>query len=196
MATYRAIDTVCQAVVDLLRDSSSPAMFNQDLDFRVYTTSDFAQHMTAGVSLFLYRVFVNGVYRTPPGRAVPGEPARGSQLPVDLHFLLIPWSKDPSTQHVLTGWMMRTLEDLPILPSGLLNRRTPGVFRPDETVEVVVGDIDDEELFRLWELIGPNAYRLSIPYVARDVRIESEVEDGAGALVQERVVEFARQVSP
>lgn len=191
VATYRAIDGVCEAVIDLLRDNYDPAAFNQDLEFRVYSASNFSQHMQAGVSLFLYRVFVNGTHRIPAGRLLPDGRREATQLPLDLHFLLIPWSKDASTQHAITGWMMRTLEDTPILPSGLLNRRTPGVFRPDETIEIVMGEIATEDLFHLWELIGPNAYRFSVPYAARNLRIESEWMHEEHEAVQERRGDFA-----
>src|SRR5829696_5748665 len=127
MGTFRAIDGVCQAVVDLLRDNYRPERFNQDLEFRVYSVSNFGQHMTSGVSLLLYRVFVNGSMRLPGARRPDGHRAP-NVLPLDLHFLLIPWSKDASTQNAIIGWMMRVIEATPVLPAGLLNRRTPGVF--------------------------------------------------------------------
>jgi hypothetical protein len=190
VATDRAIDAVCQAVIDLLRDSYDPAAFNQDLEFRVSGSANSAQQMMAGVSLFLYRVFIDGTVRIPGGRMTPEGKRHQTQLPLDLHFVLTPWGKDASTQNAIAGWMMRTLEDTPILPSGLLNRRVPGVFRPDESVEVVVGEIATEDLFHLWELIGPNSYRLSVPYVARSVRIESELLVDEYEPVQERVGHF------
>src|SRR5690242_10663664 len=129
MATDRAIDAVCQAVIDLLRDGYDPVSFNQDLEFRVASAQSFSQQMTAGVSLFLYRVFINGTHRIPGGRMTPEGKRTQTQLPLDLHFLLTPWGKDASTQNAIAGWMMRILEDTPVLPSGLLNRRLPRVFR-------------------------------------------------------------------
>jgi Pvc16 N-terminal domain len=192
VATHRAIDAVCQAVVDLLRDAYDPAAFNQDLEFRVYSSANFSQHMTAGVSLFLYRAFINGTHRIPGGRMTAEGKRAQTQLPLDLHFLLTPWGKDASTQNAIAGWMMRTLEDLPILPSGLLNRRIPGVFRADESVEVIIGELATEDLFHLWELIGNNSYRLSVPYLARNVRIESELTVEEHPPIQERVGRFQR----
>lgn len=188
MADTRAVEAVCNTIVDMLRDSYDPAQLDQDLEFRVYTASNFAQHMTAGVSLFLYRIFIDGTHRTPGGRWTPDGGRADTQLPLDLHFLLTTWGKDASTQYAIAGWMMRTLEDTPILPSGLLNRRTPAVFHDDEAVEVVAGEIATEDLMRLWELIGPGSYQLSVPYVARNIRIEAERPDpgAGGGLVQER----------
>jgi hypothetical protein len=194
MATRRAVEATCNAVVELLRDAYVPADFDEDLEFRTYTAANFPQHMVAGVSLFLYRVFINGTQRIPGGRYMADGTRRQTQLPLDAHFLLTAWGRDASMQHTICGWLMRTIEDTPVLPSGLLNRRTPGIFHPDEAVEIVPGELATEDLTRLWELIGPSSYQLSIPYIARNVRIESELPLG-GELVQERVAHYATEAA-
>ena len=177
MATFRAIAAVSNAVVRLLASQYQPADFdNTQLEFKVYLASDFIKSpMTAGVSVFLYRVYTNNSFRTPGGRPLPDGMRQRSQLPLDLHMLLTAWGKDATLQHTITGWMMRILEDTPSFPPGLLNQWTAGVFRPDETVELATTDLSTEELFRIWEVIGVNAYQISVPYVARVVKIESSV---------------------
>src|SRR5207237_6560191 len=94
-------------------------------------------------------------------------------ISLDLHFLLTAWAQDASLQHSIAGWMMRALEDTPNLPSGLLNHRFGGSFHPDESVEIGITELSTEELFRIWEVIVNNAYQISVPYVARVVRLES-----------------------
>ena len=129
MATYRAVGATCEAVVRLLQQSWQRNLFDDtDLQFAVYRTKDFTHPMEVGVSLFLYRVTVNTVQRTPPARSSPGGRHRRSQLPLDLHFLLTPWAKEASLEQVILGWMMRTVEDTPILPAGILNTLSSGVF--------------------------------------------------------------------
>jgi hypothetical protein len=192
VASYRAIEGVCGAVIDLLRDNYDPADFNQELEFRVYSAGSFEDQVAAGVSLFLFRIFVDGVHRIPPGRVGPGGERYLAKLPVDLCFLLTSWGKDPSLQQAIAGWMMRVLEDHPILPAGLLNRRTDGVFHPDETVELLVAELTNEDLLRLWEMIGPVSYQLSVPYIARNVRIESTLSAVDAQPVQERISRFQR----
>jgi Pvc16 N-terminal domain len=194
MATPRAIEASCNAVVDLLRDAYDPAQFDQDLEFQVYTATNFPQHMAAGVSLFLYRIFIDGTHRIPGGRYRPEGGRDDAQLPLELHFLLTAWGRDASMQYGIAGWMMRVLEDTPTLPSGLLNRRLPGVFRDDEAVEIVAGEIATEDMMRLWELIGPSSYQLSVPYLARNLRIESETLRRGGGAVQDRVGRFEELV--
>jgi hypothetical protein len=191
MADYRAVAAVSEAIIGLLESHYSPADFqNNQLEFEVYLARDFAQPMNAGVSLFLYRIYVNGVHRTPGGRVdITGRRQR-TQLPLDLHFLLTAWAQDASLQHTIAGWMMRVLEDTPSLPPGLLNQRMPNVFHADETVEIGVTELVTEELFRIWEVIVNNAYQISIPYVARNVKIESSQLLSTGAPVQNRTFDM------
>ena len=42
--------------------------------------------------------------------------------------MLTAWAEDPSLQNTIAGWMMRTLEDTPTLPSTLLNAVWSEVF--------------------------------------------------------------------
>lgn len=192
MASFRAINSVAEAVSALLRSSYRPEDFTgHELDFKVYLAPDFQHAMLAGVSVFVYRVLPNGSLRTPPGRIGPGNVKHKSQLPLDLHFLLTIWGKDPSLQHRLLGWVMRTIEDTPVLPHGLLDAVTPGVFRPDETVEIVLAELRTEDLLHLWERLAPNDYQLSVPYVARNVRIESTETLPADQPVRRRYFDMA-----
>ncbi|HEY6407384.1 MAG TPA: DUF4255 domain-containing protein [Ktedonobacteraceae bacterium] len=176
MATYRAVGATCEAVVRLLQQSWRREMFNNtDLQFHVYRTGDFATPIEAGVTLFLYRVTMNTVQRTPPAKPGLRGQRRRPQLPLDLHFLLTPWAKDASLEQIILGWMMRTIEDVAILPAGLLNTMTAGVFDADETVEIVAGQMSNEEMFRIWDVL-PNDYQISVPYIARIVRIDSDLD--------------------
>jgi hypothetical protein len=128
----------------------------------------------------------------PPRRMLPtGEKLRPT-LPLDLHFLMTAWAGKASLQHEITGWMMRVIEDNPILPPALLNSYKPGVFRPNEAVELTTAQLTTEDLFRIFEIMIPHDYQLSVPYIARQVSIDSALSDRAGALVQERVDEFQK----
>ena len=160
----------------LLQESYRPDLIESQLNlqFEVYSTEDFKTHMQQGLSLFLYRVYVNQNQRAPLGKYPDGK-ARRPQLPLDLHLFLTVWGAKASLQHVILGWAMRVLEDNPVLPAALLNGVRAGTFWDDETVEIVVGQLSNEELMRIWDDLGTE-YQLSIPYIARVVRIDSEVE--------------------
>ena len=194
MASYEAIAATSEAIVRLLRTNFVPANFsNPQLDFSVFVADDFRNEgMPQGVSLFLYRVYVNTASGSPLRRVLPtGEKLRPT-LPVDLHFLLTAWATKASLQHEITGWMMRVIEDNPILPPALLNSYKPAVFRPDEAVELAAAQLSVEDLFRIWDVMIPHDYQLSVPYIARQISIDSMLSDRIPALIQERVDEFQK----
>ena len=187
MASYLAIASLCESIVRLLRSSYDPSDFDgAALDFQVYVAEDFKNPMDQGVSIFLYRIYHNGVHRTPPGRIMPDGTRQQTKLPLDLHFLMTAWAKKASRQHEIAGWMMRVMEDNPILPDSMLNAHRSDVYHPSEAVEVVLAQLSVEDMFRIWEVMIQHVYQLSIPYVARMVEIESKLSIPSTRPVQKR----------
>ena len=108
MADNRAIQAVGEAVANLLRGSHDPADFGTVLDFRVITSGDFGTNqITAGASLFLYRVIQNGSHRIPAGRLNAQGQRLQTRLPVDLHYLVTFWGADASMQHAHLDLVVR-----------------------------------------------------------------------------------------
>jgi Pvc16 N-terminal domain len=190
MADFHAIQTTCDAIMRLLQESYRPDLIESvlNLQFEVYGTDDFKNHMSQGVSLFLYRVHVNAQQRAPLTKGSAGN-FRRQLLPLDLHFFITVWAPKASLQHAILGWAMRLLEDQPILTAPLLNGARAGVFGLDETVEVVAGQLSNEELMRIWDDLAAE-YQLSVPYIARVVRIESVQEVSQGGPVKQRQLEY------
>lgn len=192
MADFRAIAAVTEGVLQLLRSNYDPNDFNQELEFKVFTARDFANPISAGVSLFLYRVVPCGIHRTPPGPMQLDGTIAQTLLPLDLHFMLTVWGGEASLQHTIAGWMMRVIEDQPIFPAALLNAVIPASFAPDETVEICLAELTNEDLLRMWDTLVQNVYQLTVPYVARIVRIHStQRREQGGGLVQERIQRMA-----
>ncbi len=186
MATTKAVHAVCDAVRRLLEQSWQPAMFGgTDLRFAVLSGAQFSTGLTAGVSVLLYRVDVDHQFRQPPAA-----PDQRPALPLELGLMLTAWGGTASLEQDILTWAMRVLADHPTLPAGVLNTARPRVFQPSESVEVVPGSISTEELFRLWDVL-PGDLRLSVPYRARVVRIDSEVDAVDALPVLERVYEYA-----
>jgi Pvc16 N-terminal domain len=187
VATFQAIGSVAQAVARLLAQSWQPAILGGiEPRFAVYQGSDFHNPMEVGLSVFVYRVDVDTVARTLP----PAEPNHRRPLPLQISLLLTPWAQDVSAEHLLLGWGMRMLADAPILSSGFLNAAAAGVFRPEETVELVPVALSNDEVFQLWQVL-PNSLQLSTGYLARVVRVESDIVDRSFGPVRTRELEFA-----
>lgn len=195
MATHAAIANVGDAVVRLLRASFDPVAFgdaNLSLDFKVYVGDDFQQEpITQGVSLYVHRLYHSVTRRNPPGRLLPNGGRQRPMLAIDAHFMLTAWAPSADLQLELAGWMLRVMEDNPILHAGILNSRRPDVFGVDETIEVGLAQLSVEDLFRIWDVLLDKKYELSVPYVARMIPIESFIVEPAGGLVQTRATAFA-----
>lgn len=190
MANNRAILAVCKAVIRLLEttyksEQRSP-LFVFGLNLPKHSSQSPPSQNT--VFLSLYRICPNTSHRIPSGRMMPDGKRQKNQLPIDLHLLLTVWCDDANTQQETAGWMMRVLEDIPILPASHLNEEDGNVFRPDETIEVGLSELSIQDMKQLWEAMTDSKYYLSIPYVARNVRIESERTVAEGKPVRERVI--------
>ncbi|HXH78140.1 DUF4255 domain-containing protein [Nocardioides sp.] len=186
MATHQAIGATAEAVSRLLAQSWKPALIpGITPSFEVYHGKDFATPMAAGISVFVYQVGIDDVQRTLP----PAEPKHKRPLPVRIWLLLTAWAQDASTEHALLGWAMRAVADHPALNSGFLNAATSGVFRNDETVELSPAALTNDEVFQLWQSL-PGDLQLSMPYLARVLRIESTLVETVGPPVVERDLDY------
>jgi hypothetical protein len=204
MASTDAISSVCEAIANLLKTAmgDEPDTFPLDLEkkFEVYHADDFSSQdsdrkviapKTIGASIFLYRVFPNLSYRNPAGN-ITAKGKNPPQLALDLHLLITVWAIDPNTQNRLLGWVMRTLEDHPVLPATLLNSGSyPTAFAAYETVNLLLGEMNGEELLQLWDTLGNGElhYQISIPYIVRSVMIESQRPVTTGPWVQSRTTD-------
>ena len=186
MAKTQAIAATGQAILGLLADAVPKPEF-ATARFELYQVGDFNPALDEGISLYLYRVAVNAARRNLPPTVAPDGKRFRSPIPLDLHFLLSAWARTAVKQQRLLGWAIRTLADTPILPASLLNHYGPesDVFRPSETVELILDQLTLQDLNNLWSAakISPP---LSINYVARMVAIESTLELVDAPAVQTR----------
>ena len=114
MATHNAIAQVGQAVLGLLADACPRSEF-AGAQFELYHAKNFQAPMDLGVSLYLYRLTIAADIRNmQPRTDRTGRRFRPS-LPIDLHYLLIPWANNAVMQQRLLGWAIRQIEDTPIL---------------------------------------------------------------------------------
>jgi hypothetical protein len=191
MATYPAIAATSEAILGLLRSAAVGSEFD-GVTFDHYQSGDFESPMTVGVSLYLYRVSVSPNRNLPPRLGRDGRRYR-PPLPVDLHYLVIAWADDAIKQQRLLGFAVRTLEDTPILPAGVLNQHGPetDVFRPEETVELVWEALSVQDISEIWD-VAQTKEQPSATYVARMVEIESPVALPDAGTVQTRELAFAK----
>jgi len=135
-------------------------------------TEDFARTgdsiiPTNAVSIFLYRVEVNRVMRA--AWAGVGNLDGQAHLPVDLHYLLTGWAENAEHEHQILGKTMQCLDSFPSM-SGPVLYPTAG-WSDTESMQVLVEDVALEPLMRTFDSLDAD-FRLSIPYLARIVRVD------------------------
>ena len=196
MATANAIAATGQAILALIARAVPGDEF-PTAQFELYQAKDFQSPMEEGISLYLYRITLAGEIRNYPPRVAPDGRRYRQALPINLHYLLSAWARDAVKQQRLLGWTMRTLEDTPILPAGLLNQGGPEdtTFRPTETVELIMETISIYDMGAIWDVAKPNT-QPSVCYTARMIGVESEIEITSGPLAQTRVIRDGKVVQP
>jgi hypothetical protein len=136
-------------------------------------TDDFDKNAVSGaiqrpaLSIFLYRVDFNKTMRA-AWSGVSVQDGR-THLPLDLHFLLTPWADNAEFEHAILGRAIQCLDGLPILNGPLLLQS--GEWMTNEGVQLLMEEISTEALMRLFDSL-PADYHLSMPYVARLVRLD------------------------
>ncbi len=131
-----------------------------------------------GLSLLLYRVDFNKTMRA--SWSAVGESDGRGRLALDLHYLITPWAPNAEHQHMILGRALQVLEGTPALAGPLLVAPLlPSPTYDDEpgeatidSVQLVLEEVSTEALMRTFDSL-PGDYRLSVPYVARVVRIDT-----------------------
>jgi hypothetical protein len=198
VATYNAIAAIGEALVDLLKNASRQTSEFSTIAVELYQASDLQRPgLKEGVSLYLYRVAVNGTRRNRSPRIGRDGKRYRPSLPLDLHYLLTPWAETAGRQQRLLGWCMRELEDASILSAGLLNHHGPehDTFDSSETVELICEPLTLEDMGNIWEAFKTNL-QLSAAYVVRMIALDSDVPLPEVRTVQTRVLEANKGLEP
>jgi len=126
-----------------------------------------ARNPSRRLSLWLYRITENEHMRN---MRVPLESApdrvRSAPMPLDLSYLVTPFTGSGESDQLLLGKTMQVLHDNAIV---YLRDDLDGVA---EELRILFGRLPIEEVTRIWEALR-EPYRLSVCYDVRVVRIDS-----------------------
>ena len=133
---------------------------------------------TRALSIFLYRVDFNRVMRA----AWAGTTERDGRahLGLDLHYLITPWADNAVDEHRILGRAMQCLDSTPILSGPLLH--SSGEWDAGEAIQIVLEEVSNEAVMRMFDSL-PTEYRLSVPYVARVMRLDGRVAEPEGPVI-------------
>ena len=174
MANIQAIHTVAHSIVTYLRntypaDAGGSAM--PECDVALVSSGELAgpQDDTTRLTLYLYRVTVNEHLRQHRPDRMSGE--QQAPLGLDLHFLLSAWANNPQDELLPFAWAMRQLYEHPLLDASALSPEAG--WGPDEVIQIIPSELPTEDMMRIWDALEP-AYRLSVSYIARRVRLDPD----------------------
>jgi Pvc16 N-terminal domain len=183
LAGFAGIAAVGKSIEMLLNAcfEEHPPVSNKKTKALLVRTSDFEESTSIGspaLSVFLYRVDFNKTMRA-AWSATSGQDGR-SHLGLDLHYLMTPWGTDAEEEHRILGSAMQCLETTPILSGPLLH--SSGEWEAGESVILALEEISTEAVMRTFDSL-PTDYRLSVPYIARVLRLNGRVAAPEGPVI-------------
>jgi hypothetical protein len=170
LATPDAIASLGDTLVSLLQNGLSGLV----LPANIFLASpsefkDFAPRQPS-VTVLLYNVGINGEMRNAPRRPSPDGAVRRPPLPLDLRFLITPWTQVTRDAYRIVGAIALLFSDHAVLTFGDL--LGDNVWAPDDTVELILESLPVEDYYDIWEP-SEVPYRLSLAYLARVIGIDS-----------------------
>jgi hypothetical protein len=178
MANHAAIAAAGKSIERLLNAcfEENPPIADKTTRAVLVRTDDFKETNVAlnigspAVSIFLFRIDFNKTMRA-AWSAVGFHDGR-AHLALDLHYLLTAWADNAEHEHAVMGQAVQCLETTPILGGPLLYPLTD--WAVNECVQIVMEEVSTEALMRTFDSL-PTDYRLSVPYIARVVRVDGRV---------------------
>jgi hypothetical protein len=171
VANHRAIVSVGDSLVRFLGNAYPQELRDEHpCQFRLISSNELnAPNVDFGtaVTLYLHRVTIDPYLRNTTQRT--GVLQTTVPVSLNLHYLLTVWADSPVAEQTILGWLIRQLYQHGALSQSDL---TPaGGWRPDDVVQLIPGEISNEDMMRIWDAIEP-PYHLSLSYVARVVTID------------------------
>jgi hypothetical protein len=182
LASFTAVQGVMSAIVDMLQEALPTALSGSAVGASVQLLGSAQLNGTIAnntLVLYLYRIsidptMVGGYLRTKPGAG-----ARTPEISVMLHFLMFTIADTAVNEISLMGWGFQQLATTPMIGADRLAAQAivrlpagapPIVWEDNDTVQVATEELTREELMRIWDTL-PLKYRLTVPFVARVLRL-------------------------
>lgn len=176
MASTDAIAFLGDTIVALLQEGLSGIVAPADVLLSTPDQFKDFQPLAPSITIFLYHVRISAEMRNGSSRVLPNGAIRRPPLPLELRFLVTPWTQDTRDAHRIVGAITQLFYDRARLGFGDL--LGADVWDVDDTVELVLESLTADEHFSIWEP-ADIPYKLSLSYLARMVGIESTIVKSA-----------------
>jgi hypothetical protein len=185
MANIHSINSVGDSIMQFLRNAYPQELRDaHPCDFRIVSSGELAkstEEFNTTISLYLYRIIMNEHVRNTSSSRQP----RNSSIPlsVDLHLMLSIWADSASAEHTICAWAMSQLHQHPIMDVSSLTEE--GGWSTEDVVHIIPAELSNEDLMRIWDAIAPY-YRLSLSYIARVIRIDTDESESGLPVIATR----------
>lgn len=178
MANVFAVHSVGSSIATFLRNTYPQQIGGRNMPacgFELTSSGQLAGEIseTTHITLYLYRVTVNEHSRQT--RRISATPDGFVPLGLDLHYLLTAWAPNPLDEQVTLAWAIRQLHQYPVLDASSLSPEAG--WESDEVIQIIPAELTTEDIMRIWDALDP-AYRISMSYVARLVRLDPDLDTG------------------
>jgi hypothetical protein len=181
VAGYKALAAVGNSIVNLLNrryaelvpmgDRRPTAVLAGTVDFDQVNSDPDAVIKYPAVSVYCYRISVDR--ETRPGWSSVGYADGLARLPLRMHLLIAAWDTVVDYELVYLGLTAQILESEPILTGPVLHK--DGDWAPGDAIQVVSDDLALDSMSEAFQALTTD-YRLSLPYLARVIRIDGRRE--------------------
>jgi len=174
MANVFAVHSVGSSITTFLRNTYPQQIAGRSMPacgFELTSSGQLAGDIseTTHITLYLYRITVNEHSRQSRRSAAPTDSF--VPLGLDLHYLLTAWAATPLDEQVTLAWAIRQLHQCPVLDASSLSPEAG--WGRDEVIQIIPAELTTEDIMRIWDALDP-AYRISVSYVARVVRLDPD----------------------
>jgi hypothetical protein len=180
VAGYRAILSAARGIETLLNRRLEADLPNRRPRAYVVGTNELNALASNGTSdaitppaitVYIYRITVDAESRTSCLLAtkLDGRP----RLPVNLHFLITAWDANSDSELEWMGKAIEILQSNASLIGPVLDET--GDWHGTESVQIVPDEVSLESMSEAFRALTVD-FRLSMPYVAKTIRIEGPVE--------------------
>ncbi len=206
MANYSAVLGVMSAIRDMLQEALPAELGGAghaanaiavNGQVALFGSSDFSQtSINNTLALYLYRISIDPTVVGGYARALPGVSTRTAEVALMLHFLMVAIADSAAAEIGRMGWGFQQLATTPVVGADRLSAQALVTLAPgappiswddSDSVQLATEELTREELMRIWDTL-PLKYRLTVPYVARGLRLTLSPDLQQYAPVVERAI--------
>jgi hypothetical protein len=187
MAGFGAVHSVGHSLITYLSDlyPQVPTPTLPACDFQLVSSGQLTEFSPTGtvVTAYLFRLGLDPYLRNTGSAGRPSDPAT-RPLALELHYLFTAWAESALAEQAVLSWVMLQLHQRPLLDRSILTAE--GGWDVGDQIQIVPSELGHEDMMRVWDALNP-AYRLSVAYIARVVRIDRETVPAGRPVVATRL---------